>query len=105
MQITVQVRDDPAHDLHDRQATTPPIQKLLEKANELGIVLEPMHPQAADPRLATYFTAQVPDRATAEQVIRDLRQFDAVAAAYVKPPDRSTLAERNRHAGSQTTQQ
>jgi hypothetical protein len=40
-----------------------------------------------DPRLASYFTVEVPDHVTAERVISRLQNCEAVEAAYLKPLD------------------
>lgn len=87
MRITIRVRPDAAKDLRYRQATTPAATEVFQRAAELGMVLEPVHPNVSDPRLASYYTAEVPDRATAERAIAYLQQCRAVEAAYIKPPD------------------
>ena len=55
--------------------------------HELGASLHAMHADTDDPTLGTYFTVDVPDRASAEHVAARLRDSPAVAAAYVKPPE------------------
>jgi len=87
MQVTTRVRSDVASVLHHRRAAAPGSEELLHAAEELGVVLEPVHPNAEDPHLAPYFTVEVPDPATAEQAISRLQDCDAVEAAYLKPPD------------------
>ena len=65
-------RDSPAH------------QQLQDCTQRLGIVLERLHPGTSDPELATYAVAHVtPD--TAETVLANLRNCDAVDGAYAKP--------------------
>ncbi len=61
--------------------------ELLRLTRELGITLEPMHPQAEEPELRTYFTPEVSDAQTAEHVVERLRDCAAIEAAYLKPPD------------------
>lgn len=61
--------------------------ELLRLTRELGITLEPMHPQAEEPELQIYFTVEVPDAQTAERVVKRLRGCAAVEAAYLKPMD------------------
>jgi hypothetical protein len=78
MQITVQ--------LH-QPGSSPEAEELDRIAGQLGVVLQPIHPDTTDPDLRGYFTVEAPDRATADKVIAGLRQSKAVAAAYVKPPD------------------
>ncbi len=87
MQIAIRVHSDAARALRGRKAGTPGTRKLLKKAGELGVALEPMHPRVADPQLASYFVVQVPDQVTAERVMQDLRECEVVEAAYLKPPD------------------
>jgi len=87
MHVTVQVSADVARTLHERGSPTTGSQELLQTAEELRVVLEPMHPGAEDPHLAPYFTVEVPDSATAEQVIARLQHCKAIEAAYLKPPD------------------
>jgi hypothetical protein len=50
-------------------------------------MLEPLHPGAEEPHLASYFTVEVQDPATADQVIARLKHCHAIEAAYLKPPD------------------
>ena len=76
-----------ASTLHRRRPPTTASEELSQAAEELGVVLEPMHPGAEDPHLAPYFTVEVPDYATAERVIAHLQGLEAVEAAYLKPPD------------------
>lgn len=87
IQITVQVSVDVARTLHRRGPPTTKSQELFKIVEELGVLLEPMHPGAEDPLLAPYFTVEVPDSTTAERVITHLRQSKAIEAAYLKPPD------------------
>jgi hypothetical protein len=87
VQITTRVRRDVASALHQRRAAAPGSEELLRAAEELGVVLEPVHPDAEDPHLAPYFTVEVPDHATAERAISRLQDCEAVEAAYLKPPD------------------
>ena len=65
MQLTTRVRSDVASVLHHRRAAAPGSEELLQAAEELGMVLEPVHPNAEDPHLAPYFTVEVSDPATA----------------------------------------
>jgi hypothetical protein len=53
---------------------------------QLGVQLEPLHPGAADPDLATQFAAHVPG-AAADDVCTRLLTHPAVVAAYPKPAD------------------
>jgi len=87
MHVTIRVRKDAALTFHQRQPPTTASKELLQTAEELCVVLEPVHPGAEDPHLAPYFTVEVPDLATAERVIARLQRCKAIEAAYLKPPD------------------
>lgn len=87
MQATVQVTDDVARALHGRAPATHESDELLRQLESMGLTLEPMHAHTGDPELQTFFTVQLPDDGTGEDVMRHLREFAAIEAAYVKPPD------------------
>lgn len=87
IQVVIIVSADVARPLQQRGSPTAGSQELLMIAEELGVLLEPMHPDSDDPLLAPYFMAEVPDSATAEWVITHLRKSKAIEAAYLKPPD------------------
>lgn len=73
--------------LHRRGAPTAESKELLSVAEELGVLLEPMHPGTDDPLLTPYFTIEAADSISAERIIAHLRRSRAIEAAYVKPPD------------------
>lgn len=52
-----------------------------------GVAVQPMHPGTNDPDLMRFFTVEVPDSASAEQLIARIQQDAEVEAAYLKPPD------------------
>lgn len=87
IQVVIIVSEDVAGPLQQRGLSTTKSQELLMIAEELGVLLEPMHPGSDDPLLAPYFMAEVPDSAKAERVITHFRKSDAIKAAYLKPPD------------------
>jgi hypothetical protein len=87
MKITLQLSQPLARALREKSPQQPDAQKLLRLARELAVDLVPLNPDSDDPRLATYFTADVPDAARAQEVVEQLRRSNAVVAAYVKPPD------------------
>ncbi len=87
MQITVQVSADVARALNQQGTPNADSQALLRTIETLGLTLKPMHPDTDDPNLQNYFTVEVQDAATAQRVADQLRQSDAIKAAYVKPPD------------------
>ena len=87
MQITVHVRPEVALQLPQTQQTTPEVQEVVQAVKDLGISLEAMHPGVRDPRLASTFVVEVPDAVTAERVISQLQNCQAIEAAYLKPPE------------------
>ncbi len=87
VQVTVLVRPNATSTSHQHQPTEGATEELVRITEELGVRLEPMHPAVRDPRLALYFTVEVPDRSTAERVIQQLQRSSAVEAAYLKPAD------------------
>jgi hypothetical protein len=87
MHVTIRLRPDAALTLHGRQPPTSESEELLQTVEQLGMRLEPMHPGAAEPHLASYFTVEVQDPATAERMIARLQHCPAIEAAYLKPPD------------------
>ena len=84
--ITVQVRLDVARVLHGQASPTAESNELLGLADELGIVLVPVHPGETDPYLVPYFVVEVEDPDRVELVQQRLLQSEAVEGAYVKPP-------------------
>jgi hypothetical protein len=56
------------------------------RMEQLGVELRPVHPDADDPVLASFYTVDAPDdRELANGVLAALRESDGVDAAYVKP--------------------
>jgi hypothetical protein len=87
IQITVKVSTDVARTLHGGGPPTGKSEELLKIVDELGVLLEPVHPGAKDPLLAPYFMVEVPDSITAERILTHLQKCCAIEAAYIKPPD------------------
>jgi len=87
MYILVKIQTDVAFMLHKRKSITTASEELLHTANELGVVLQPVHVGTKDSNLVSYFTVEVPDPVTAERVIAHLRHCKAIEAAYLKPSD------------------
>lgn len=87
IQIAIQVSADVARILHHRGAPTTESNELLKIAEELGVLLESMHPGTEDPFLVPYFIVEVPDSAAAQKAIARFRQSKAIEAAYLKPAD------------------
>jgi hypothetical protein len=87
MKVIIQVSADVARALRQRSPPIAESEELLRIIETLGLRLEPMHHDADDPNLQTYFTVEVQDQATAQRVIDRLQQLEGIEAAYVKPPD------------------
>ena len=85
MEVVVQLNREAAAEIARDEESSP--ERALPGLEKLGLTLEPMHPGESDPALATYFTVEVPDAATADRAIGALRDHDAVEAAYVKPAE------------------
>ena len=54
---------------------------------EYGVTLRPLHPNAQDALLCSYYSVIITDEATAHEVLTRLRRSTRVEAAYVKPAD------------------
>jgi len=80
MQIVVQLKLARARLLHSARGG-------IAQSVVSGVVLQPMHPGTNDPDLMRFFTVEVSDSASAEQLIARLQQDAEVEAAYLKPPD------------------
>ncbi len=87
MQITVHLRSDVARELAERSPPTAATNELQQTISRLGLILQPLHPGANDPELKTQFWVEVPDQATADQVLQELLQLKATEGAYFKPLD------------------
>lgn len=78
--IVVQLKLDRARLLHGMRGG-------IAQSVVSGVALQPMHPGTDDPDLMRFFTVEVPDGASAEQVVARLQEDTEVEAAYLKPPD------------------
>lgn len=78
--IVVQLKLDRARLLHGTRGG-------IAQTVVSGVALQPMHPGTDDPDLMRFFTVEVPDGASAEQVVARLQEDTEVEAAYLKPPD------------------
>ena len=86
MQVILQVQPATAVSLHRGLEASEAAANLLQTAKKLGVVLRSLRASSKDSPLASGFTVEVPDRATADWVIQELRDCDAVEAAYLVPP-------------------
>lgn len=87
MHITIQVSSDVARILHQQRSPTAASDEIFKVAEELNLVLKPVHAGTKNHHLATYFTVEVPNPATAELVKTRLQLCKGIEAAYLKPPD------------------
>lgn len=83
MDVTIQLSDEAARALQQHQS----LPELGRLANQLGIVLEPLHPHSADRALMSFFRAELPDGADGERIVTRLLRSPYVMAAYIKPPE------------------
>lgn len=63
------------------------VSSIEDALRDYGRVLTPLHPDTDDPKLSTYFTLDVRDQTTADEIIARLRRLPAVEAAYWKPSE------------------
>ena len=85
--ITVLLDPNVALALHNRQPAIPASKDLLKAIGDLGISLEPLHPDVDDSSLMRYFIVKLPDNLSADDIVKQLRRYKAIQAAYVKPAD------------------
>jgi hypothetical protein len=87
MFVILHIRQDVVREIASGTAHSRDAAALHVLLGELGLTLEPLHPGATDPELASQFFVTVPDERTAAEVSRRLGIQGAVEAAYLKPPD------------------
>jgi len=94
MHVIIQLREDAGAELQSQlgnkntvQQVNPEVQNLLNLATEIGVELEPVHPNASDPLLTPFFIISVTHQELAERIILSLKQFMIVEAAYLKPDE------------------
>ena len=85
MYVTVILQPAVAQELHQQQPSLEASEQLIQLAQELDVLLEPVHPGETNSYLVPYFKVEVPDQATADQVISHFQALDAVEGAYLKP--------------------
>lgn len=91
MGTVIQLRADLAEYMHGEALAACPdnileMKRDLEDAlARLGASLRPMHPGVQDAELARYFTLCGVPAPRQESALADLRDLEAVTAAYVKP--------------------
>jgi hypothetical protein len=85
MRIIVQVAPQVARAIHRGKPLKEACSEVSAVADRLAASIKPLHPEVDDETLATYFTLEVTDRATADQAVQQLLRCRDVRAAYVKP--------------------
>jgi hypothetical protein len=87
MKLTIQASPEVARTFSQSSPPTPHSQEILKSIGELGGTLQPMHPKIDDPQLMRYFTIDVSDLATANQLMARLSGSQGIEAVYLKPAD------------------
>lgn len=87
MRVTVQLEPDLARQISQQKPPALRRRELDKLLNDLSVQLVPLHPGVQDDLLGSYFVVDVPDSDAAAKVVRQLRPFKGVRAAYVKPTD------------------
>ncbi|MGK7911486.1 MAG: hypothetical protein AB4050_08390 [Synechococcus sp.] len=85
MYVTAILQLAVAQELHQQQPRLAASEQLIQLAQELNVLLEPLHPGETDPYLVPYFKVEVPDQTTADRVIFHFQTLDAIEGAYIKP--------------------
>jgi hypothetical protein len=87
IQVVGQVRPEDAAALHGTGPATPGTLDLRRRAQALHVDVRPLDPAGAESVMGQYFVVEVGDWDTAQRIAADLRESEAVVAAYAKPPD------------------
>ncbi len=95
MRIEIKIQQEAALDLQkqftereeSRLENQSYVAKLVKDVNKLGLKLQPINPGQTHPLLVPYFMIEVPDRRTAERVIKQLSQNQIIEAAYIHPEE------------------
>ena len=83
MYVTIRLRHRPDPDGHPSGVPA----DLAAEAADLGVEIQPMHPDTPDGDLGRYFYADLDDAGRAEDIAARLGRLPSVDAAYVKPPE------------------
>ena len=87
MQITLQLDRDIAHELRHGQPPSVHTREILSTIEALQLSLRPIHPGTADSDMDRYFTVDLDDEASGEELRQRLEGCIGVEAAYIKPAD------------------
>ena len=63
------------------------VERIDQALREWNVALRPMLPDTRDAQLSRYYTIDVSDRDTADEIISSLSRFPGIEAAYWKPAD------------------
>jgi hypothetical protein len=85
MKLVVQVTPETAKEIREQHYANKTTKELLEATQDLGVTLEPMHPDVEDENLASYFSISTENAEAAQRIAERLRELKAVDAAYSKP--------------------
>ena len=87
MQVMLHLQPDTARMLRRHLSASAASTELLNRVQQLGVTLRPLRVSSESSALISGFTIEVPDRDTAERIIMELRDCNAVEAAYFVPAD------------------
>ena len=85
MKLVVQVTPETAKEIREQHYDNNATKELIVAAQDLGVTLEPMHPDVEDENLALYFSVSAENAEAAQLIAERLRKLKAVDAAYSKP--------------------
>jgi hypothetical protein len=86
MRVSIKLTPRAAAELYGDGTASELKERLAATAERAGTSLEPMHPDADDNELRTYFYADVEDDRV-DELLERLREDQEIEGAYVKPPD------------------
>jgi hypothetical protein len=86
MVITLKVKEDAARALHAQGPHTESSSDLINRAQTLGLDIQPDDPGASDAEGQSYFHVHVADPLSVDRALAQFRSAHAVEAAFVKPP-------------------
>ncbi len=87
MYVTIHLRPDVARNLQRARPPLPATAELRGVIRELGLELQPLHPDVEDSVLSSQFFVSAPTQEEGAEIAGRLEKLAAVEAAYVKPPD------------------
>ena len=85
MRVIVEVSDEYARQLKEKNEPSEPLAQLLKYLETHGYHLNPLDPEASDPILSTLYFIDVSNVKTAELLHQRLLESKVVKTAYLKP--------------------